>query len=62
MFEPGEEILTYQDEGELLDKVKYYLKHEDEGESIRIAGRQRALKDHTYQRRFEQLFREIGLK
>lgn len=62
MFEPGEEILTYRDEGEMLDKVKYYLKHEDEGENIRLAGRQRALKDHTYQRRFDQLFEKIGLK
>ncbi|MBW2661270.1 MAG: glycosyltransferase family 1 protein [Deltaproteobacteria bacterium] len=62
MFEPGEEILTYRDEGELLDKVKYYLKHEGEGENIRLAGRQRALKDHSYQRRFDQLFEKIGLK
>lgn len=62
MFEPGKEVLTYHDEGELLDKLKYYLKHEDEAENIRIAGRQRALRDHTYQRRFEQLFREIKLK
>ena len=62
MFEPDEEILTYRDEGELLDKVKYYLKHEGEGENIRITGRQRALKDHSYQRRFDQLFEKIGLK
>jgi spore maturation protein CgeB len=62
MFEPDEEVLTYRDEGELLDKVKYYLRHEDEAEKIRFAGRQRALRDHTYQRRFEQLFGEIGLQ
>jgi len=62
MFEPGKEVLTYQDEGELLDKVRYYLRHENEGEKIRIAGRQRSLKDHTYQRRFDQLFEKIGLK
>ena len=61
MFEPDKEVLTYLDEGELLDKVKYYLKHNDEGESIRIAGRRRALRDHTYQRRFNQLFEKIGL-
>ena len=62
MFEPGKEVLTYHDEGELLDKVRYYLKHENEGENIRVAGRQRALRDHTYQRRFEQLFKDIGIK
>jgi hypothetical protein len=26
------------------------------------AGRQRALRDHTYQRRFEQLFAAVGLR
>lgn len=62
MFEPGEEVLTYRDEGELLEKIKYYLEHEGEGENIRIAGRQRALRDHTYQRRFDKLFKEVGLK
>jgi spore maturation protein CgeB len=61
-FEPGKEVLTYHNEGELLDKVTYYLQHESEGDAIRIAGHLRALKDHTYQRRFEQLFRKIGLK
>ena len=61
MFEPDKEVLTYRDEGELLDKVKYYLKHNDEGERIRVAGRRRALSDHTYQRRFNQLFEKIGL-
>ena len=61
MFEPGKEVLTYHDEGELLDKIKYYLEHEEEGEKIRIAGHQRALKDHTYQRRFEYLFEQLRL-
>jgi spore maturation protein CgeB len=62
MFEPGKEVLTYHDEGELLDRVKYYLKREDEAKNIRIAGRRRALRDHTYHRRFEQVFREIKLR
>lgn len=62
MFEPGEEILTYRDKEEMLDKIKYYLKHEDEGENIRLAGHRRSLKDHTYQKRFDQLFEKIRLK
>lgn len=62
MFEPGKEVLTYHNEEDLLDKINYYLKHKDKCESVRIAGRQRALNDHTYQRRFKQLFTEIGLK
>jgi spore maturation protein CgeB len=61
MFEPEQEVVTYRNEGELLSKVRYYLNHEAEGERIRRAARQRALRDHTYERRFHQLFRQIGL-
>lgn len=60
-FEPGKEVLVYRNQHELLDKVCYYLAHPDEAEKIRQAGRARALRDHTYHRRFETLFREIEL-
>jgi spore maturation protein CgeB len=60
MFEPDREVLVYRNQHELLDKVRYYLAHPDEAERIRQAGHTRALRDHTYQRRFEQLLREIG--
>ncbi len=62
LFDPEKELITYHDEGELVEKVKFYLSHESEAEKIRLAGYQRALNDHTYQRRFEQLFEAIGLK
>ncbi len=62
MFEPDKEIVTYNDEGELLSKVQYYLRHQDQAEIIREAGHLRAMKDHTYHKRFEQLFLKIGLK
>jgi spore maturation protein CgeB len=61
MFEPGEEVIVYRNRHELLDKVRYYLAHPEEAEEIRRAGRERALRDHTYHHRFETLFREIGL-
>jgi spore maturation protein CgeB len=60
-FEPDKEVLIYRNQHELLDKVRYYLAHQDEAEKIRQAGHARALRDHTYRRRFEALFREIGL-
>jgi len=61
-FEPDREILVYRTPEELADKTRYYLAHAPEGEAIRQAGRQRALRDHTYQRRFEQLFAALGLR
>ena len=60
-FEPDREILVYRTEEELVEKAQYYLAHAQEAEAIRQAGRQRALRDHTYQRRFEQLFTALGL-
>ena len=61
-FEPDIEVLVYRNEQELLDKVRYYLSHPDEAEKVRLAGHARALRDHTYHRRFQTLFREIGLE
>lgn len=61
-FEPDEEVLVYRNQHELLDKIRYYLAHPDEAERIRRAGHARALQEHTYHRRFQTLFREIGLE
>jgi len=61
MFEPDKEVLTYRNQYELLEKVRYYLAHSAEAEQVRQAGRKRALQDHTYQRRFAQLFEHMGL-
>ena len=62
MFEPDKEVVVYRNQHELLDKVRYYLAHPQEAERVRQAGRARALRDHTYQRRFETLFQVIGLE
>lgn len=59
MFEPDKEMLTYRNQHELLDKVRYYLKHPDKAEKIRQAGYERALRDHTYHKRFQDLFKMI---
>jgi hypothetical protein len=61
-FEPDTEVVTYRNQHELLDKVRFYLAHPQDGDKLRRAGRARALRDHTYQRRFEMLFRELKLE
>jgi hypothetical protein len=60
-FEPGREIVTYRNEEELLDRVHYLLKYPLQAETIRLAGRRRALAEHTYHHRFLNLFSSIGL-
>jgi spore maturation protein CgeB len=57
----GQEIDTYRDESELVDKARFYLNNPDRAERLRTAGHQRALRDHTWRGRFEELFRKVDL-
>jgi spore maturation protein CgeB len=61
-FEPGAEVLTYANREDLLEKARYYLAHQEQSERIRRAGLDRARRDHTWQHRFADLFRILGLK
>jgi len=60
-YEIGKEIDTYSSPEELVDKAKFYIDHPNEAEKLREAGYQKALSDHTWECRFEQLFKEIGI-
>ena len=60
-FEIGKEIVCYRDRDDMVEKVKYYLEHEDEREAIRRAGRERCLRDHTWQKRLADSFAAMGL-
>jgi spore maturation protein CgeB len=59
-FIPGREIALFHSENDLTEKVQFFLKNEGERESIRQAGYERALKDHTFQKRFEDIFRIVA--
>lgn len=60
-FEIGKEIVCYRDAADMADKIKYYLQHADEREAIGRAGRARCLRDHTWHKRFQTAFKEMGL-
>nr|HOO57656.1 glycosyltransferase [bacterium] len=60
-YEIGKEIVCYESKEDLAGKIKYYLEHEDEREAIRKAGYERAVKDHTWQKRFADVFRQAGI-
>jgi spore maturation protein CgeB len=47
-FRTGEEIITYTDEVDCLNKIRYYLAHEDGCISIAKAGQRRTLSNHTF--------------
>jgi spore maturation protein CgeB len=55
LFEPGREVLVYDDAEELVAKLRHHLANDDERRSIAEAGQQRTLRDHTYERRMAEL-------
>ena len=60
-FEIGKEIVCFRNADELIEKATYYLSHDEERERIRIAGLERSRRDHTWQKRLEVAFKEMGL-
>ncbi|RXZ81203.1 spore maturation protein cgeB [Paenibacillaceae bacterium] len=55
-YTPDVEIVTYASPQEMIDKIEYYLHHEEERRSIAMRGYYRTLRDHTYGNRLEHLF------
>ncbi len=58
---PGLEVGTFEDPSSLVDAVRYYLSNEDERHQIAQAGYRRVIRDHTYERRFDEIFFRTGL-
>ncbi len=61
-YEIGKEIVVYKDIPDLVEKVRYYLAHDEEREAIAEAGYRRTMKDHTISKRLENIFKTIGLE
>lgn len=60
-FVPGKEIVTFTDTDDLIKKANHYLNSEEERESIAQAGYRRTLDEHTYEKRFTEMFKVMGL-
>ena len=54
-FHLGSELVAYHSMPEMLDKIRYYIGHEAERTRIRTAGRERVLRDHTWQKIWPKL-------
>ena len=53
-FEVGSEIVGYRDADDLIDKIRYYLDHEEERKRIALNGYGRAMRDHRFRHRMTQ--------
>jgi hypothetical protein len=55
LFAPGEEVVAYEDEDDLVEKLEHYLANDDERAAIAAAGQRRTLSQHTYRRLMPEL-------
>jgi spore maturation protein CgeB len=55
LFEVGKEVVAYASPEEAAELIRYYIAHPEEARAIARAGQSRTLRDHTYQRRMDEL-------
>ncbi|MDQ1600742.1 MAG: spore maturation protein CgeB [Actinomycetota bacterium] len=60
-YEPDREVVVFDGPDELVDKVTYYLAHDDERSRVAEAGLRRTLAEHTYEQRLTRIFDRMGL-
>ncbi len=53
-YKVGTEVVGYQDGDDLIDKLRYYLEHDDQRQQIALSGYRRVLKDHRFDSRMRQ--------
>lgn len=61
VYEVGKEIVVYKDYAHCLKQIRWLLDNPEKAQEIRRAGLIRALKDHTWDKRFTQIFCMSGI-
>ncbi len=61
VYRVGEEILAWRTADECIAMIRMMLDNPQQADAIRQAGRRRALEDHTYEKRWSQIFQLAGL-
>lgn len=60
-YQLGGEVLVYENLDDLVAKIRWALDHPDAADKVREAGYRRVLRDHTYEQRFTEIFRQAGV-
>jgi spore maturation protein CgeB len=60
-FEPGKEIGVFHDDDELVRQVDHWQSNPEERAAVAEAGYRRVLAEHTYDHRFQEIFRAAGV-
>lgn len=61
LFVPDEDIVLYDSIPDMLEKIDYYLTHEDERLAIAKSGYEKVKKYHSYDVRLQEMFKLSGL-
>jgi spore maturation protein CgeB len=56
-FEVGQEIVAFRSTSELIELIRHYLDHPESAAQIARAGQARVHREHTYERRLQEIFR-----
>ncbi|MBU2495963.1 MAG: glycosyltransferase [Candidatus Omnitrophica bacterium] len=54
-FVPDKEMIFYVNEEDLLQKVRYCLEHPERAKEVGLAGRKKALAEHTWEKRWQEI-------
>ncbi|WP_274649463.1 CgeB family protein [Paenibacillus humicola] len=54
-YKPGSEIVTYSSPSDMVEKIEYYLTHEEERRRIAMQGMARTMREHTYDHRLRTM-------
>lgn len=60
LFEDGVHLVEYSGDSEMIEKIRYYLEHDDERERIASAGHELVLRDHTYRKRCDEVLAVVA--
>ena len=61
-FAVGEELATFEGTGDLIEKIRFWLGHEQERAQAADNGYARVRAEHTYDHRFAEIFEVAGLR
>ncbi len=58
-FIDGENIAVFHDHQDILDKIRYYLQHDEERDAIAQYAYEHVLQHHTWKQRFQKIFERL---
>ena len=59
-YDVGKEIDVFDTGDEMVDKVRYYLKNEEERKRIALAGQKKVFNNYTYKNQIEKMFNWVN--